>query len=39
MPIEFPEALQTLGQNNGDQLLEKWLNQIVTVRSELPKER
>jgi len=38
MPIEFPEALQTLGQNNGD-LLEKWLNQIVTVRTEQPKER
>ena len=38
MPIEFPEALQSFGQGNGD-LLEKWLNQMATAKAEMPKER
>ena len=35
--IKLPEILQNFG-NNAD-LLEKWLQQMATVRTEIPKER
>ena len=37
MAIKLPEILQNFG-NNTD-LLEKWLQQMATVRIEMPKER
>ena len=37
MAIKLPEILQNFG-NNTD-LLEKWLQQMATVRTEIPKER